>query len=87
MAPGGTWPLGFDTPSPVHSSSGDYFSQRSVGHLGFTGTSFWLDLEREVLVVLLSNRIHPTRDNPKIKSFRPTLHNLVMETLHATNCH
>jgi serine-type D-Ala-D-Ala carboxypeptidase len=78
-----TWALGFDTPSPAHSSCGDYFSTHSVGHLGFTGTSFWLDLDREILVILLTNRVHPTRDNPGIKTFRPVIHNLVMETLHA----
>ena len=53
----------------------------SVGHLGFTGTSFWMDLDRCVIVVLLTNRIHPTRDNQTIKAFRPELHDAVMKDL------
>lgn len=82
IVPGSTWMLGFDSPSPQHSSAGDYFSPHSVGHLGFTGTSFWFDLEREILVILLTNRVHPTRENERLKSFRPLVHNLVMETSH-----
>lgn len=76
-----TWALGFDTPSAVGSSSGRHFSTRSIGHLGFTGTSFWLDLEREILIILLTNRVHPTREHERMKVFRPTIHDLVMETL------
>jgi CubicO group peptidase (beta-lactamase class C family) len=74
-----TWALGFDTPDASNSSAGRYFSANSVGHLGFTGTSFWLDLDREMAVILLSNRVHPSRDNEKIKNFRPLLHDAVME--------
>ena len=59
-------------------SSGQYFSKKSVGHLGFTGTSFWMDLDRGVIVLLLTNRVHPSRDNLKIKAFRPQLHDVVM---------
>lgn len=77
--PQGGWCLGFDTPTPGTSSSGRYFSQNSVGHLGFSGTSFWIDPEKEVVVVLLTNRVHPTRDNVKIRTFRPWFHDLVME--------
>jgi len=73
--------LGFDTPSLVEPSCGHYFSRRSVGHLGFTGTSFWIDLERYIGVILLTNRIHPSRDNTKVKAFRPQLHNAVMENV------
>ncbi len=73
--------LGFDTPSTQDSSSGEYFSKNSVGHLGFTGTSFWMDLERSIIVILLTNRVHPTRTNEKIKAFRPQLHNAVMRCL------
>ena len=73
--------LGFDTPSLHNSSCGDFFSRKSVGHLGFTGTSFWMDLERSVIVVLLTNRIHPSRDNTKIKAFRPEIHNVIMKSL------
>lgn len=75
---GSTFALGWDTPSPQDSSSGKHFSENSVGHLGFTGTSIWMDLDRDVIVVFLSNRIHPTRDNDKIKVFRPRLHDLIM---------
>jgi serine-type D-Ala-D-Ala carboxypeptidase len=78
---GSTWALGWDTPSPEGSSSGRFFSKNSVGHLGFTGTSVWMDLEKDVIVILLTNRIHPTRDNVKIRAFRPRIHDLIMQTL------
>ncbi len=73
--------LGFDTPSETNSSSGKYFSKESVGHLGFTGTSFWMDLARSIIVILLTNRVHPSRKNEEIRRFRPELHNAVMESL------
>ena len=79
--PTASWALGFDTPSRPDSSSGTYFSDRSVGHLGFTGTSFWMDLDRRIIVVLLTNRIHPDRNNNRIKAFRPHLHDTVMKSL------
>lgn len=78
--PHSTWALGFDTPSAAHSSAGDFFSPGSVGHLGFTGTSFWLDLEKEIVVILLTNRVYPCRRNDKLRVFRPLLHNLIMES-------
>jgi CubicO group peptidase (beta-lactamase class C family) len=80
----GSWALGFDTPTRPDSSSGKYFSDQSVGHLGFTGTSFWMDLEKEVILILLTNRIHPTRENERIKEFRPLLHDTVMEAILST---
>lgn len=73
--------LGFDTPSLKDSSSGRYFSYNTVGHLGFTGTSFWMDLKKSVTVILLTNRIHTVRDNLKIKDFRPVLHDTIMANL------
>lgn len=76
-----TWALGFDTPSKNGSSSGRYLSEKSVGHLGFTGTSFWIDPIRDLVVVLLTNRVHPSRDNDAIKQFRPLLHDTVVEQL------
>jgi CubicO group peptidase (beta-lactamase class C family) len=76
-----TYALGWDTPSENGSSSGNYFSAHSVGHLGFTGTSIWWDLEKNSHVVLLSNRVHPTRKNEKIREFRPYVHDLIMKTL------
>jgi CubicO group peptidase (beta-lactamase class C family) len=78
---GGTWALGFDTPTPGKSSSGKYLSTKSVGHLGFTGTSFWIDPERELIIVILSNRVHPSRDNQLIREFRPVFHDRVVELL------
>jgi len=77
----GSWALGFDTPSEVDSSCGHHFSDQSVGHLGFTGTSFWVDLLKGVIVILLTNRIHPNRKNERIKVFRPLLHDRVMESI------
>ena len=73
--------LGFDTPSLVNDSCGRYFSKKSVGHLGFTGTSFWIDLERCVIVILLTNRVHPSRENTKIRTFRPKLHDMIMQEI------
>jgi CubicO group peptidase (beta-lactamase class C family) len=76
-----TFALGWDTPSPSQSSSGSLFSARSVGHLGFTGCSIWWDLEKHCHVVLLTNRVHPTRKNEKIREFRPQIHDLIMKAL------
>lgn len=78
---GSTWCLGWDTPSPSDSSTGSHFSPNSVGHLGFTGTSVWIDLERDRHVILLSNRVHPTRTNEAIREFRPYIHDLIVEAL------
>lgn len=71
--------LGFDTPDHQGSSSGTLFSANSAGHLGFTGTSFWMDLDRGIAVILLTNRVHPHRNNNRIRAFRPILHDAVME--------
>lgn len=73
------WTMGFDMVSEIGSSSGCYFSKGSVGHLGFTGTSFWIDSIKEYIIVLLTNRVHPTRENWKIKEFRPAFHDLLMK--------
>ena len=70
---------GFDTPSLAGSSAGSHFSVNALGHLGFTGTSFWMEPCSSFVVVLLTNRVHPRRDNLKIRLFRPRLHDLVME--------
>ncbi|MDY0377067.1 MAG: serine hydrolase [Desulfobacterales bacterium] len=78
--------LGFDQPSAEGSSSGRYFSEHSVGHLGFTGTSFWMDLRRSIIIILLTNRVHPRRDNWKIKAFRPVVHNRIMQKLLGRKC-
>ena len=84
LVEGSTWALGWDTPSPENSSSGKHCSKKSVGHLGFTGTSVWIDLERDVQIIFLTNRVHPTRKNEKIKAFRPVLHDMVMKGLGLT---
>ncbi len=81
LVKGSTWALGWDTPSSEDSSSGKYFSRNSVGHLGFTGTSVWMDLDRDIIVVFLTNRVHPTRNNEKIRAFRPRIHDRVMEEM------
>jgi serine-type D-Ala-D-Ala carboxypeptidase len=78
---GSTWALGWDTPSPQGSSSGRHFSPQAVGHLGFTGTSIWMEPAREISVVLLTNRVHPRRDNQAIRDFRPRIHDLIMEAI------
>lgn len=74
-----TWTMGFNMVSEEGSSSGNYFSKKSVGHLGFTGTSFWIDPEKDCTAVLLTNRVHYGRENWKIKKFRPVFHDLLME--------
>ena len=65
--------LGWDTKSQEKSSAGRYFSPRSFGHTGFTGTSIWIDPERDLFVVLLTNRVHPTRENQLIREARPAV--------------
>ena len=82
-APGSTWALGWDTPSPAHSSSGHHFPASAVGHLGFTGTSIWIDPDREIAVSILTNRVHPYRENQAIREFRPKVHDLIMEAIGA----
>ncbi len=77
----GQRPLGFDVPEESCSSSGTLFSKLSAGHLGFTGTSMWLDIPRRVMVLLFTNRVHPDRSRDAIKFFRPELHQAVMEDL------
>ena len=79
--PHSTHALGWDTPAPEKSSSGRHFSRSSVGHLGFTGTSLWWDLEKRCHVILLTNRVHPNRNNEKIKQFRPKIHDLIMQAI------
>lgn len=76
---GQTWCMGFDTPTAGASSSGRYFSPASIGHLGFTGTSFWIDPDKELIAVLLSNRVHPSRENTKIRQFRPIFHDVLRQ--------
>lgn len=76
--------LGWDTPSGAPSSSGSCFSPGSFGHLGFTGTSLWIDPLQDRAVVLLTNRTFPTRENKKIQELRPRFHDAVMHEVTAT---
>lgn len=76
-----TWALGWDTPSTHGSSAGHHFSPNAVGHLGFTGTSIWIEPEREIAVSIMTNRVHPRRDNQAIREFRPRIHDLIMEAI------
>jgi CubicO group peptidase (beta-lactamase class C family) len=72
--------LGWDTPSE-HSSAGKYFSSRSIGHLGFSGCSLWIDLDARIVVTLLTNRTWPDRSNQAIRVLRPAFHNAIREVL------
>jgi len=78
--PGTSRALGWDTPSQP-SQSGKYFSSRSYGHLGYTGTSLWIDPDRQLSVTLLTNRTWPDRGSQSIKQIRPDFHNAVIESL------
>jgi CubicO group peptidase (beta-lactamase class C family) len=85
--------LGWDTPTdgeggrsstpgdPGYSSAGSLFSARSFGHTGFTGTSMWMDPERDVYVILLTNRVHPTRENNKVGGVRAQVADAVVRAL------
>ncbi|MGB6687756.1 MAG: serine hydrolase domain-containing protein [Terracidiphilus sp.] len=72
--------LGWDTPSE-NSSSGRHFSRNSIGHLGYSGCSIWIDLDAAVTVVLLTNRTWPDRQSQAIKQVRPAFHDAVREAL------
>jgi len=76
--PGGTHRLGWDGRSAEGSSAGTRMGPRAFGHLGFTGTSLWCDPDAGVVVALVSNRVHPTRDNLGIRALRPAFHDAVM---------
>lgn len=72
--------LGWGINSPG-SSAGKLFSPVSYGHTGFTGTSVWTDPTRNLIVVLLTNRVYPTRENSKLGNFRPSLHSAIINAL------
>jgi serine-type D-Ala-D-Ala carboxypeptidase len=78
--PGSSRALGWDTMRPT-SSCGRLFSSTAIGHTGFTGTSLWIDHERDVYVVLLTNRVHPTRANEGLLTLRPAVHDAVIRGL------
>lgn len=75
--PGSSRALGWDTMRPT-SSCGTRMSPTAIGHTGFTGTSLWIDWERDLYVALLTNRVHPTRENPLLKALRPHVHDAVV---------
>ena len=72
--------LGWGTPSGK-SSSGQYFSENSIGHTGFTGTSIWIDFDKKLVGILLTNRVHPTRNNHKLYDFRYRIYDLLQESV------
>jgi CubicO group peptidase (beta-lactamase class C family) len=77
----GDWSMGWMMPTKGVSSSGRYFSSTSVGHTGFTGTSIWWDLKKDIMVVILSNRVNLGRDNKSFAQLRPMLHDFIIESL------
>ena len=78
--PGSSRALGWDTMLPT-SSCGTRMSPRAIGHTGFTGTSLWIDPDQDLYVALLTNRVHPARDNNQIQSVRRAVHDAVVEDL------
>jgi CubicO group peptidase (beta-lactamase class C family) len=82
--PGTTRALGWDTPS-TPSLSGKYFSPQSFGHLGYTGTSLWIDPTRQLSITLLTNRTWPDSSNQTINQVRPKLHDAIIEALEKKN--
>jgi CubicO group peptidase (beta-lactamase class C family) len=76
------WALGWDTPTAGRSTSGRHFSESSIGHTGFTGTSLWIDLEREAIVVMLTNRVHQVAKRSRFE-LRPLVHDLIREAFSA----
>jgi CubicO group peptidase (beta-lactamase class C family) len=83
LVPGSSRALGWDTPSPG-SSAGTRLASTSFGHTGFTGTSIWMDPTRELVVVLLANRVHPTRENARFGPLRALVADRVVEALEGT---
>jgi CubicO group peptidase (beta-lactamase class C family) len=79
--PGSTWRLGWDGPAAHGSSAGELWSKAGVGHLGFTGCSLWIDPARARWVVLLTNRVHPSREDRRITTLRPAVHDAVHRML------
>jgi beta-N-acetylhexosaminidase len=73
--------LGWDTKSPEGSSSGQYFSLLSYGHTGYTGTSVWTDPTKNLFVILLTNRVYPTRNNNKLSRVRPLIHDAIYQAV------
>jgi CubicO group peptidase (beta-lactamase class C family) len=88
LLPGSTRSMGFDSPSEGFSSAGQFIGDTApgaVGHLGFTGTSLWVDLRRLLVVALVTNRVAHGRKEVRIREFRPVFHDLVVEALGLMN--
>ena len=84
LVAGSTRSMGFDSPSKGYSSAGRFIGDTppgAVGHLGFTGTSLWVDLRRSLVVALITNRVAQGRQDLRIRDFRPAFHELVVEAL------
>lgn len=81
LPPGTERALGWDTPADEESSAGNYFSKGSFGHLGFTGTSIWIDPNRKIAIILLTNRVHPSRQRNGMFQVRRDFHNAAMKVL------
>ncbi len=77
----GDWALGFVLPTSGSSTSGQYFSPNSIGHTGFTGTSVWWDPERDLLIVILSNRVFYGREKREFAKLRPLLHDEIVSLI------
>ena len=82
LPPGSDWALGWDTPTAGQSTSGDCFSEHSIGHTGFTGTSLWIDLDAGCVVAMLSNRVHLVAKKSRF-ALRPRVHDLIREAFRA----
>jgi len=81
LVEGSTRAIGWDTRSEEHSMAGKYMSMQAFGHSGFTGTTVWIDPANDVFVVLLTNRVYPTRENQSIRRVRPQVHDYVMQAI------
>jgi CubicO group peptidase (beta-lactamase class C family) len=80
LPPGSSRALGWDTPSGL-SSAGTKLSAQAFGHTGYTGTSIWMDPDKDLFIILLTNRVHPTRANTRIFAVRRTVADLVVTAL------
>ncbi len=78
---GSSYALGWDTPSEGYSSAGRHFSKRSIGHLGYSGCSLWIDLDAEIAIVLLTNRTWPDRKTQLVREVRPAFHDAIRESI------
>lgn len=84
LPPGSSRALGWDTPSGPNSSAGTKLGPLAFGHTGFTGTSIWIDPEKDLFIILLTNRVNPTRENNRIGRVRPAVADLVATALTET---